>query len=120
MKTLSSSFILLGKEEAFMKKFLIVIFSIIFTTPVFASCSLDIDKPCTASVSDRVYSSVQNKYIPSPLEDLRKTDAFQPRYVVPYQEMLINTDPVPTSDYNSNCQFGVCLPERVQSNTITE
>jgi len=103
-----------------MKKFLIVIFSIISTTPVFASCSLDIDKPCTASVSDRVYSSVQNKYIPSPLEDMKKTDAFQPRYFDPYQEMLINTDPAPSSDYNSNCQFGVCLPERGQSNIMTE
>ncbi len=103
-----------------MKKFLIVIFSIIFTTPVFASCSLDIDKPCTASVSDRVYSSVQNKYIPTPLEDMKKTDAFQPRYVVPYQEMLINTEPATQADYNSNCQFGVCLPDRGQSSVITE
>lgn len=120
MKTLSSSFILLGREEVFMKKFLIVIFSIIFTAPVFASCSLDMDKPCTATILDDAHSTVRSKYIPSPLEDIRKTDAFQPRYFEPYQEMLINTDPAPSSDYNSNCQFGVCLPERGQSNMITE
>ena len=103
-----------------MKKFLIVIFSFVFGIPVFAACNLDIDKPCTASASDRVYSSVRSKYIPTPLEDMKKTDAFQPRYVVPYQDMLINTEQTPTRDYNSNCQFGVCLPERGQNSTITE
>ncbi len=102
-----------------MKKFLIVIFTLTLGVPVLASCEIDMDKPCTASALDRVHSSVQNKYIPSPLEDLRKTDAFQPKYFEPYQEMLINTDPASSSNYNSNCQFGVCLPERGQSN-ITE
>ena len=101
-----------------MKKFLIAIFAITLTLPVFASCSVDMENPCTATILDDTGSTIQNKYVPTPLEDLKKTDAFQPKYFDPYQEMLINTDPVPSTDYNSNCQFGVCLPERNQ--TLTE
>ncbi len=43
------------------------------------------------------------------------TDAFQPSYRKPYYDMLINTEDnvtnlPPENNYNSNCQFGVCLP----------
>jgi len=118
MKKLATSFILLGREGVFMKKFLPVIFAIAFTLPAFASCSLDANKPCTATVLDDSSSSLRNKLVPTPLDDLKKTDAFQPKFITPYQEMLINTEPA--SDYNSNCQFGVCLPERNPTSDITE
>ena len=103
-----------------MKKVLIVIFALMFCEQVFASCSIDMDKPCTASALDRVHSSVRSKYIPSPLEDMKKTDAFQPQFVVPYQKMLINTETKPVENYNSNCQFGVCLPEKEPSGSVVE
>ena len=58
---------------------------------------------------------MQQKYVPNHIQEIQKPNAFQPSYVVPYHNELINTEigsttKPPSSDYNSNCQFGVCLP----------
>ncbi len=98
-----------------MKKKLIAIFTLT-AIPVFASCP--IDKPCTAVILNDANLPLQQRLIPDRLENLKKTDAFQPKYVTPYEDMLINTEQ--PSEYNSNCQFGVCLPERTQENTFAE
>ena len=89
-----------------MKKVLLVM--ILSSMPVFAACSIDASKPCTASIIDDTRSTIHEKVLPNPLDDMKKTDAFQPKFVKPYEETLINTE---TEDYNSNCQFGVCLPQ---------
>ena len=70
-----------------MKKKLIAIFTLT-AIPVFASCP--IDKPCTAVILNDANLPLQQRLIPDRLENLKKTDAFQPKYVTPYEDMLIN------------------------------
>lgn len=95
-----------------MKKILFIILFANFILPTFASCSLDGSSCSTLSTP-----SLQERYTPNNLNNLRKPDAFSPSYFKPYQDMLINTETnAPTGaasnqNYNSNCQFGVCLPE---------
>ncbi len=81
--------------------------------PLLASCPID-GGACTAS-SNWDSTPLQQKYLPNRLQNLQRTDAFQPNYFEPYHDALINTESAstkgaPTADYNSNCQFGVCLP----------
>ncbi len=97
-----------------MKKILILLGITAFTMPVFAVCSIT-GGACTAS-SALNPTTLQDKYLPNNIQNLQKPDAFAPRYVTPYEDMLLNTD-TPRVDqtnenqgYNSNCQFGVCLP----------
>jgi len=96
-----------------MKKILILMVLSVFSIPAFAACSIT-GGACTASILNN--TTLQEKYAPNHLEQIQKPDAFTPRYVTPYQDMLINTDTPSntvgseTKDYNSNCQFGVCLP----------
>lgn len=79
--------------------------------PAIASCSLDANKPCTASILNDTNTTLQERVLPSPLEEMQEPDAFQPQYQKPYYDELINTTPqTATHNYNSNCQFGVCLP----------
>lgn len=81
--------------------------------PLIASCPID-GGACTASNWDS--TPLQEKYLPNRLQDLQKTDAFKPQYFDPYNDALINIETnnalgtPPTNDYDSNCQFGVCLP----------
>lgn len=95
-----------------MKKILIIMALAAFTAPAFAACSIT-GGACTASVLDK--ETLQEKYIPDNLKEIQKTDAFNPRYVTPYYDMLLNTEEstaqtTESPNYNSNCQFGVCLP----------
>lgn len=86
-----------------MKKILILMVILLFAIPTFAVC------PITGGACTVDYDApLQKRYAPNRLDDIHRTDAFQPKYVKPYEDMLINTDE--TSNYNSNCQFGVCLP----------
>lgn len=94
-----------------MKKILCIL-SLLMPLSVFASCPID-GGACTASNWDS--TPLQQKYLPNRLQDLQRTDAFKPSYFDPYHDALINTESAstkgaPTADYNSNCQFGVCLP----------
>lgn len=94
-----------------MKKILCIL-SLLLPLSVFASCPID-GGACTASNWDS--TPLQQKYLPNRLQDLQRTDAFKPSYFDPYHDALINTESnstkgAPTADYNSNCQFGVCLP----------
>lgn len=84
-----------------------------FCTSAFATCSIT-GGACTVSNWDS--KPLQEKYAPDNLQELEKPDAFQPELVTPYNDALINTESSkvktsPASDYNSNCQFGICLPE---------
>ena len=56
---------------------------------------------------------LQERVLPNNLQEMQRSNAFQPTYIKPYYNELINTNQdtlVPQNDYNSNCQFGVCLP----------
>ena len=82
------------------------------TSPVFAVCSIT-GGACTAT-SNWESKPLEQRLIPDNLQDLKRTDAFQPSYRKPYYDMLINTEEEsalpPGNNYDSNCQFGVCLP----------
>lgn len=82
------------------------------TSPVFAVCSIT-GGACTAT-SNWESKPLEQRLIPDNLQDLKRTDAFQPSYRKPYYDMLINTEEEsalpPENNYDSNCQFGVCLP----------
>ncbi len=92
-----------------MKKFLSLLIIGLYAMPALAACSIDANEPCTATVLDDANMTLQQKIAPNPLDDIKKTDAFRPKYRQPYNDALINTSPG-TQDYNANCQFGVCLP----------
>ncbi len=96
-----------------MKKFLIVMCLIFGISPVFAACSIT-GGACTMSVRSNWDSlPLQERVLPNNLQEMQRSNAFQPTYIKPYYNELINTKQdtlVPQSDYNSNCQFGVCLP----------
>lgn len=105
-----------------MKRFFILIILGLFSLPSFASCPID-GGACTASNWDS--KSLQERHLPDRLHDLQRTDAFKPNYFEPYHDALINTESspvngVPASDYNSNCQFGVCLPGVEAGGSIIE
>lgn len=99
-----------------MKKMMIALFISIFALPVFAVCSIT-QEACTGDTTASLMNTptLQDKYLPNNLKDIQKTDAFTPQYITPYHDMLINTKDEPTGgaapNYNSNCQFGICLPE---------
>lgn len=96
-----------------MKKILAMIIFLAGSVPALAVCSVT-GGACSLLDS----STINERYVPNHLENLSKPDAFAPKYVTPYQDMLINTETNSsatggasnTNDYNSNCQFGVCLP----------
>lgn len=83
--------------------------------PVYAVCSIT-GGACTAT-SNWESKPLGQRLVPDNLQELKRTDAFQPSYRKPYYDMLINTEEEnttttlpPENNYNSNCQFGVCLP----------
>lgn len=93
-----------------MKKIFLTLILMGAAMPVFAVCSIT-GGACSALDTP----SLHDRYLPNHLENMQKPDAFAPGYVTPYQDMLINTETGPTGaasspNYNSNCQFGVCLP----------
>ncbi len=96
-----------------MKKIILTLGLIMISLPAFATCPIT-GGACTA-FSNFESKPLQQKYLPNHINEIQKPNAFQPSYVVPYYNELINTETnnitkPPSSDYNSNCQFGVCLP----------
>ena len=100
-----------------MKNFIIVLIAVGFALPAGAVCSLT--GYCAPANSSLAPSNLPDKYVPNNLNELQKPDAFLPQYRQPYYDMLINTEQPeetmqqqvnPQSSYNSNCQFGLCIP----------
>lgn len=96
-----------------MKKILTTLLLSAFAIPVFATCSIT-GGACSASLMST--PSLEDKFLPNNLKNIQKTDAFTPQYITPYHSILLNTDEPAAKtteenpSYNSNCQFGVCLP----------
>lgn len=80
--------------------------------PVLAVCSITGGACSVGAPSNWESPTLQEKVMPNNLKEMGKTNAFQPNYFKPYHNELINTkeNPTPIQEYNSNCQFGVCLP----------
>ncbi len=96
-----------------MKNIILIMSWLCFMMPVFAICPITGDI-CTAT-SNWETKPLGQRLVPDNLQDLQRTDAFQPSYIKPYYDMLINTEQEntalpPQNEYNSNCQFGVCMP----------
>ncbi len=70
---------------------------ILFALPAFATCSLDNSKPCQQP-------EIQTD--PNPMEESNMTIPYYNDLTMPQKTVTNNA-----SDYNSNCQFGICLPE---------
>lgn len=103
-----------------MKKNLFTLFTLLLVaTPVFATCPIS-GETCAFSISPP--SSLQSKYLPNKVENMKQPDAFRPQYVKPYYDEIINTETGKATNiqnkqnYNSNCQFGVCLPDTQSEN----
>lgn len=118
MKTITISYMIVLQDKRKvgenMKKFLISIGIILIGIPALATCSIT-GGACTFNnlPSNVTQGSELENLIPNNLQQLQKTDAFQRDYQKPYHDALINTQSssLPaTQEYNSNCQFGVCLP----------
>mgnify|MGYP006877257744 FL=1 len=106
-----------------LKKLIVVFVMALFSLPVMATCPIE-GGACTA-FSNWEAKPLQQKYVPNHIQEIQKPNAFQPSYVVPYHNELINTESgsttkPPSSDYNSNCQFGVCLPGVEGSGSVLE
>ncbi len=98
-----------------MKNLIIIALMTLLTLPAFATCSITGGAACAPTVLDS--PTLKDKHAPDPLKQIQEPNAFQPKYVTPYYDMLINTETTKnesinneTQSYNSNCQFGVCLP----------
>ena len=91
----------------------IMLTTLIISAPVWATCSIT-GGACTAP-SNLDPKTLEEKLVPNYLKEMKRTDAFQSSYQKPYYDMLINTEDnvtnlPPEDNYNSNYQFGVCLP----------
>ena len=95
-----------------MKNIILITASLLMAVPVYAACSIT-GGACTAT-SNWETKPLEQRLVPDNLQDIQRTDAFQPSYITPYYDMLLNTEPEsalpPENSYNSNCQFGVCMP----------
>ena len=97
-----------------MKKLMVIMAILGTVMPAIAACPVN-GNSCAYSITE---PPLKDKYLPDNIEQIQKPDAFRPTYVVPYRDALINTETggaaqTPgTNEYNSNCQFGVCMPGR--------
>ncbi|CDE88843.1 MAG: hypothetical protein BHW55_01975 [Candidatus Melainabacteria bacterium 35_41] len=95
-----------------MKKIIMLLSWFMLAAPVLAVCSITGGACSVGAPSNWESPTLQEKVMPNNLKEMGKTNAFQPNYFKPYHNELINTkeNPTPIQEYNSNCQFGVCLP----------
>ena len=102
-----------------MKKIVLLLFLSIFSLPAGAVCSIT-GEACAAPLNFET-DSLQDRHIPNNLQNLQRTDAFQPQMVTP-MGTNIHTTPVikspEASDYDANCQFGTCLPGAQNSESV--
>ncbi len=100
-----------------MSKYIIVVLLLTLIQPAYATCS--VTGFCAPSSSSLSEPGLGDKYAPNKLNQIQKPTAFMPSYRQPYYDMLINTEQTQPntspglnneSSYNSNCQFGMCIP----------
>lgn len=99
-----------------MKKIILMLFMMAAALPAFAVCSVTGGGMCSAY--QVTVPTLGDKYLPNNITNIQKPTAFTPKYFAPFHSALINTETggaapggeVEKNDYNSNCQFGVCLP----------
>ena len=96
-----------------MKKIIFLLLALLFTLPVGAVCSIT-GEACAAPLNFEA-ETLQDRLIPNNLQNIQRTDSFQPQIVTPLGTN-VHTAPPPvtqspeSSDYDADCQFGNCLP----------
>ena len=97
-----------------MKKiFLAAVILSLYTLPVFAACSIT-GNAC--SINSDINTDAVNTHINNNMQP-----TFHQDYIRQYNSDTINIDSLlkPQSNtYNSNCQFGICLPQNYPADTI--
>ena len=88
-----------------MKKIFAIFVLILYAPSVYATCSVDIDKPCTGQNQDvEIISIFDNPH----LESYKETNQDN---VVPHNNLISNPlDDTANQSYDPDCMFGVCLP----------
>lgn len=102
------------KKENVLKKILyILIAAAMVTTNAFAICSL---RSGVCEVETGQASSLQEKYIPNNLDNEKRPHTYKTESYQKLDEKLINTGSSEeinkNPNYNSDCQFGNCIPGR--------
>lgn len=95
-----------------MKKILTLVFFCAFALPIFAACKLD--APCTANILENTNQTILDSGNQYNLESELRTEVQQERNGFNNNSFINNPNP----NYNANCQFGICLPERTYSEII--
>ena len=104
-----------------MKKITILFLLLLISLPVYAVCSIT-GEACAAPLNFEA-DSLLEKHLPSNLQNIQRTDAFQPQIVTP-MGTNIRTSPSSVtkspeaSDYDADCQFGNCLPGSQNSESV--
>ena len=101
-----------------MKKILVLMIVSFYALPVFSACKLDV--PCTASILDNRNHTMLDRGNQNNLENNLRTEVQQDRNRTDANPFVNNLNPElnPNPNYNANCQFGICLPERSFSEII--
>lgn len=97
--------------EGIMKKILFLMFCFLLALPTFAVCK--IDQPCSVTMLDNTAKQEFNSERSNSLNDDFKTE-------LKLENNNLNSETIKQdkTNYNANCQFGICLPERTQSKNI--
>ena len=104
-----------------MKKILVLLLITVYTLPVGAVCSIT-GEACAAPLNFEA-DSLQDRHIPNNLQNMQRTDSFQPQMITP-MGTNVHTAPPPVTkspeagDYDADCQFGTCLPGSQNSETV--
>ena len=80
-----------------MKKIIILMVLSVLTLPAIAACSIT-GAACSASMLRS--TPLNEKYVPDNIKNIQKPDAFTPKYVTPYENLLINTETAPQTPSN--------------------
>jgi len=97
-----------------MKKILMLIIALTITLPAIASCSISGGSGCSYSIIDP--PTLQERHLPDNIDILKNSNRLELNPQRPYTSEMLNTETGAASNlqdeegYNSNCQFGVCLP----------
>lgn len=96
-----------------MKKiFIIMVFAI--TVPAMASCPISGDGSCSFSIINP--STLQERHLPNNIETIKHSNRLEQNSQRMNSTEMLNVETGAASNiqdekgYNSNCQFGVCLP----------
>ncbi len=97
-----------------MKKIFMLIIALTIMLPAIASCSISGGSGCSYSIIDP--PTLRERHLPDNIDIIKNSNRLEQNSQRPYTAEMLNTETGAASNineeqgYNSNCQFGVCLP----------